>query len=113
MKLYGIKNCSSVQKARNFFKEHSIEYAFIDLKTQGVDEPTIRRWLAYTDLATLLNTRGKTYRELGIDAKTLSDEEKIGLLVKHPMLLKRPVIELKEDVVVGFNEELYKQKFLG
>jgi Spx/MgsR family transcriptional regulator len=62
--VYGIKNCDSVRKALRFFKNHEIAYELIDFRETPVDEATIRRWLENTDLKTLFNTRGTTYRTL-------------------------------------------------
>ncbi len=110
--LYGIKNCDSVRKAVKFLKAHEIPYEFIDFRETPVNEATIRRWLAKSDLKTLLNTRGTTYRTLGLKALDLSDEEKIGWLAKENMLIKRPVLEFEDKVIVGYNESEYQNTLL-
>ena len=112
VRLYGIKNCDSVRKAVKFLKAHSIPYEFIDFRETPVDEATIRRWLEKSDLKTLFNTRGTTYRTLGLKALDLSDEEKIGWLAKENMLIKRPVLEFEDKVIVGYNESEYQNTLL-
>ena len=112
VRLYGIKNCDSVRKAVKFLKAHEIPFAFIDVRETPVDENTIRKWLEKSDLKTLFNTRGTTYRTLGLKALDLSDEEKIGWLAKENMLIKRPVLEFEDKVIVGYNESEYQNTLL-
>ena len=112
LKIYGIKNCDSVRKALKFLKNHEIPYEFIDFRETPVDENTIRSWLEHTDLKTLFNTRGTTYRTLKLKEMNLSDEEKIQWLAKENMLIKRPVIDLGGQVIIGYNESEYLDKLL-
>ncbi len=112
VRLYGIKNCDSVRKAVKFLKAHDIPYEFIDFRETPVDETTIRKWLEKTDLKTLFNTRGTTYRTLGLKALDLSDEEKTVWLAKENMLIKRPVLEFEDKVIVGYNESEYQNTLL-
>jgi len=112
VRLYGIKNCDSVRKAVKFLKSHDVPYQFIDFRETPVDTQTIERWLQYTNLDTLFNTRGTTYRALGLKEMDLNDETKKTWLAKENMLIKRPVIEQDNDILVGYDETLYKNKLL-
>ena len=49
----------------------------------------------------LLRTSESIYRELGLAQKELSDDEVISLMVKHPDLIQRPIIERGERAVLG------------
>ncbi|MEA3372119.1 MAG: arsenate reductase family protein [Campylobacterota bacterium] len=112
VKVYGIKNCDSVKKALKFFKTHNVSYELIDFKATPVDCATINQWLQSVDIKTLLNTRGTTYRTLGLKAMDLTDEDKAAWLCKENMLIKRPVVEYDENVIVAFNQSLYEGIFL-
>src|SRR5210317_1167666 len=107
LKIYGIKNCDSVRKAIKYLKSHEIEYEFIDFRETPIDKKTIASWLKHTDIKTLFNTRGATYRTLKLKELNLSDEDKQEWLAKENMLIKRPVIELDNKVIVGYNESQY------
>jgi len=107
LKIYGIKNCDSVRKAIKFLKEHDIAYEFIDFRQTPVDTDTIESWLKSTDIKTLFNTRGTTYRTLKLKELNLDETEKIAWLAKENMLIKRPVITVDNKVIVGYNETLY------
>ena len=112
VKVYGIKNCDSVRKALKFFKEHGIAHELIDLKTTPVGCEKVNAWLRQVDITTLLNTRGTTYRTLGLKAMNLDDSEKASWLCKENMLIKRPVIEYNDSIIVAYDQSQYEGVFL-
>ncbi len=101
MKLYGIKTCDSVRKARKFMKENGIDYKFIDFKDTPVGEETINRWLKKVSIDKLFNKRGITYRTLKLKELNLDEKGKKEWLIKENMLIKRPVIEYGDQIIVG------------
>jgi Spx/MgsR family transcriptional regulator len=112
MVIYGIKTCGSVRKALKFFKENGIEYEFFDFKKEQVNETKIREWLTKTDIKKLFNNRGTKYRTLKLKELNLDDEGKISWLAKENMLIKRPVVEYNNELIVAFDESVYKEIFL-
>jgi len=111
LKIYGIKNCDSVKKAIKYVKTNNIPYTFIDFRETPVDANTVATWLNGTDVKTLFNTRGTTYRTLKLKELNLNDEEKEEWLSKENMLIKRPVITFDNKVIVGYNESYYLENF--
>ena len=112
IKVYGIKNCDSVKKALSFFKKHQLEYELHDFKTAPVGCEKVASWLESVPLKKLFNARSTTYRNLKLKEKNLSEEEQTEYLCKENLLIKRPVIEVDEAVIVGFNEENFQGVFL-
>ena len=113
MIIYGIKTCSTVGKARKFMRENEIEFDFVDYKVESVGEEKIREWLKQVEINLLFNNRGKKYRDLKLKELNLDDEGKIAWMAKENYLLKRPVIEYGDgEVLVGYDEELYRESFL-
>ena len=112
MTIYGIKTCSTVGKARKFFKEHEIDYDMVDYKVDQVDKEKIKEWLKQVDIDILFNNKGKKYRDLKLKELNLDDKAKIEWMAKENYLIKRPVIEYDGKVLVGFDEERYKEIFL-
>jgi len=111
IKVYGIKNCDSVKKALSFFKKHGLEYELFDFKTQELPCEKINYWLTKVDINKLFNSRSTTYRNLKLKEMNLSDEEKSEWLCRENLLIKRPVIEFDDKVIVGYNEQEYITKF--
>ena len=113
IKVYGIKTCGSVKKALKFFKDNGIEVEFIDFKKTPVGCEKIEQWLQKVEMSILFNNRGTKYRQLGLKELNLDDEGKKEWLCKENLLIKRPVIEYNDEVIVAFDEEKYKALFLN
>ncbi|PAF50815.1 arsenate reductase family protein [Helicobacter sp. 13S00477-4] len=114
MLLFGIKNCGSVQKARKFMDQRGIVYDFIDLKMNAPAKIDIQKWVELKGIEIVLNSKGATYKNLGLKNMDLDLSDKIDLCHKNPLLLKRPIIDnLKNNqILIGFNEEEYKTYFV-
>ena len=112
IEIHGIKNCDSVKKALSFFNKHNLHYTFHDFKMHPATCDKISSWLQKSDMQLLLNTRSTTYRTLKLKEKNLSDKEKKEWLCKENLLIKRPVVEFNEKIIIGFKEEIYEGVFL-
>ena len=117
MKLYGIKTCASVKKAKAFFDKNGISYDFVDLNKEPVGKDKIEKWQKFTPATSMLNPRSKAYRDLKLKDKKITNEKAIELLSKENSLIKRPVIEHglngEDKFTIGFNEEEYNSTFLS
>ena len=111
-KVYGIKTWDSVRKALRFFKDNNIEVEFFDTKKETPASDSIKSWIEKAGIDIVFNSRGTKYRNLKLKELNLDENGKFEWLVKEPMLLKRPIIEANNEVVVGFKEDNYKEKFL-
>ncbi len=109
MKIYGIKTCSSVKKAFKYFKEKNIEYEFIDLKKDAPDCDKIEEWLKNTQIELLFNKRSRKYRDLKLKELNLDENGMKLWLCKEFLLVKRPVIEFNEELIIGFNKDKYNE----
>jgi len=111
IKVYGIKNCDSVKKALKFFKENDLEFELFDFKKQELACQKIDEWLKQTDIKTLFNARSTTYRNLKLKELDLDEKGQKEWLCKENLLIKRPIIEYNESILVGFNEKIYQRSF--
>ena len=111
--LYGIPNCDTVRKARNWLEAREIEYAFHDFKREGVDAANLEEWIDHAGLDTVLNRRGTTFRKLNDAEKAAADDrhEAVALLVQHPSMIKRPVAVHPGGTLVGFEEDEWSAAF--
>lgn len=112
MKIYGIPNCGSVKKALDFVKASGAEYEFVDFKKQKPTLAQVEGWAKAVTMDKLFNTKGTKYKSSGLDYKAMSDKERLEALAAEPTMIKRPVIEYKGKVIVGFDEEAYKKELV-
>ena len=106
--LYGIPNCDTVKKARTWLGANEVAYAFHDYKKAGIDEARLRRWSAEAGWEKLLNRAGTTFRKLPDADKTGLDEDKaIALMLAQPSMIRRPVVEGGDTLLVGFDPDTW------
>ncbi len=106
--LYGIPNCDTVKRARNWLDQHGIVYQFHDYKRAGVDAVMLNRWSDSVGWEMLLNRAGTTFRKLDDADKVGIDRAKaIVLMLSQPSLIKRPVVEGRGPLIVGFKESAW------
>ena len=64
LRMYGIKNCDTVKKARVWLEGRGLDHQFHDYKVAGIDRPRLERWVAAAGWEKLLNRAGTTFRKL-------------------------------------------------
>jgi arsenate reductase len=108
--LFGIPNCDSCKKARRWLESNDVDYEFHDVRVDGLTQKDIQRWLKSVEWEKLLNTRSTTWRNLPDKERANIDKKNVEqLLVKHPTLVKRPVLENGGRVTVGFSANHYSE----
>ncbi len=111
--IYGIKTCNSVRKAVKFCKDNGLEYQFHDFRAEPLDDGKIKYFASKVDIDLLFNNKGTKYKDLKLKELNLDAQSKLEWLCKENMLLKRPVVEYGDKVMVAFNEEIYNKELLG
>ena len=108
--IFGIKNCDSCRKARKWLEEHDVEYTFHDLREDGLEIQMLERWSDRIDWLRIVNARSKTWRELPKTTRTgMTKDKALAVMLKHPTLVKRPVLESRDFILLGFTPEHYEQ----
>ena len=103
--LYGIPNCDTVKKARQWLAAQGLNYAFHDFKKEGADPAKLAAWADAVGWDALINRRGTTFRALSDDSKANINRTKaLELMQSQPSLIKRPVAEYAGGILVGFDE---------
>ena len=108
--MYGIPNCDTVKKARQWLAEHGVDYVFHDFKKSGVP-PALDDWVAQLGWEPLLNRKGTTWRQLdaAVQAGVHDAASAKALMLAHPSVIKRPVVEWQgargTPTTVGFKAD--------
>ncbi len=112
IKIYGIPNCDTMKKARQWLDAHGIAYEFHDYKKEGVDEKRLRHWVEQVGWESLLNRRGMMWRKLDQAVKDDIDEASaIRIMLETPSIIKRPVLEWGDTLHLGFKDAQYAKLF--
>lgn len=106
--LYGIVNCDSCRAARRWLDSHAIAHVFHDVREDGLDRSLLQRLAKAAGWQTLLNKRSRTWKEVPAAKKEGIDQRRaISLLLANPTLMKRPVLDGGDAVLVGFSASEY------
>jgi Spx/MgsR family transcriptional regulator len=106
--IYGIKNCDTMKKARAWLDGHGVAYDFHDYKAAGIGKEKLKAWSDQVGWETLLNRAGTTFRKLPeSDKEGLNERKALALMLAQPSMIKRPVLDLGNKLLVGFKPEHY------
>lgn len=104
--IYGLKNCDTCKKAIKQLAADGHDIPFKDLRKDGFSADDVSRWLTAVGMDVLLNKRGTTWRGLDNDIKeSVTELTVIPLIVEHPALMKRPIFDMGDTVIVGFGKK--------
>ncbi|KKC27873.1 ArsC family reductase [Sphingomonas sp. SRS2] len=109
--MYGIKNCDTIKKARTWLEDRSLGYDFHDYKAVGIDRARLQGWVDRLGWEVLLNRAGTTFRKLpDADRADIDAAKAIALMEAQPSMIKRPVLDVNGELLVGFKPDAYQQK---
>ncbi len=110
--LYGIKNCDTVKKARQWLDDKGVAYQFHDFRSDGLTKDKVTHWLDTLGTETLVNKRSTTWKQLSEDdrAKAFGDAA-ADVILAHPTLIKRPLLDTGSVLHCGFKSSDYAQLF--
>jgi arsenate reductase len=110
--IYGIKNCDTMKKARAWLEANKIAYGFHDYKSSGIEKTVLEGWTTKVGWEALINRAGTTFKKLpDADKNDLTQKKAIALMLAQPSMIKRPVLEAKGKLTLGFSPENYKKLF--
>ena len=101
--VYGLKNCDTCRKATAWLAGREIPFRFLDIRKDGLGD--VEAWIREHGHGTLVNRRGTTWRTLPESERSGLDDARAATLIRtRPAVMKRPVFDLGDRVLVGFTE---------
>lgn len=108
--MYGITNCDTIKKARVWLEGHDVPYRFHDYRAEGIEAGKLNVWVGKVGWEKLLNKGSTTFRELPeADKQSLDEQKAKALMLARPTMIKRPVLEVGDSILVGFKPDVYDQ----
>ena len=117
--VYGIRNCDTVKKSRQWLDDHGQPHQFHDFKADGVPPDLLDHWLRQVGWEALVNRKSTTWRRLDepTRAGVVDEASARVLLLAHPSVIKRPVVAWggprTKNVSVGFKTEFWNKWLVG
>lgn len=112
--MYGIPNCDTVKKAISFLNSQKISFEFHNYKKEGISASKLTYWCGKKDWQMLFNKRSSTFKEImaSNNCEVKNQAEAINVMLAHTSIIKRPVLEYNDQIIVGFNEKEYLETIL-
>ncbi len=112
MRVYGIKTCDTVAKARRWLDAAGLAHQFHDFRRDGLSPALLDAWIDSVGWEALVNRKGTTWRQLGPAARDAVCDAASAkrLMLEQPSVIKRPVIEWPgRTITVGYDEQRYAE----
>jgi len=105
MKIYHLKNCDTCKKAIKALQAAGHAPDLHDVRADGLDAASLSALENALGFEALVNKRSTTWRGLSDAQKDgLNRETALDLLEQNPTLMKRPVIEHKGEITIGWTK---------
>ena len=109
MLLIEYPKCSTCQKAKKYLDLKNIKYDDRNIVVDKLNKDELDKLIkkSQKDINKFFNTSVLKYRELKLKDKlpNMPYEEKLEILSTDGMLVKRPLLELDDTVLIGFKEK--------
>ncbi len=108
MQIISLKTCDTCRKAIKALREVHPDLTVVDVRADGLSAVEFERLFGVLGDA-LINKKSATWRGLDEDVRAGAPVE---LLVAHPTLMKRPLIEHDGEITLGWTKDV-QAKWLG
>jgi arsenate reductase (glutaredoxin) len=106
--IYGLATCDTTRAARKWLDSKKVAYKFHDVREDGLTKLLVEGWIKQAGWEKVLNKASTTWRELPEKEKVGVDSKKaVALLLAHPTLVKRPVLDHAGKLTLGFKPDVY------
>ncbi|NOT21510.1 MAG: arsenate reductase (glutaredoxin) [Nitrospiraceae bacterium] len=109
--IYQKPTCSTCRQAVQLLKENGKPFKAINYYETPFTKPQLKSLLKKAGLSPvdIVRTKEDVYKDLGLAKKNLSDDEWLDLLIAHPDLIQRPIVEKGEKAILARPAESVKE----
>lgn len=105
--------CSTCIKAKKFLLNNHVSFEERHIVENRLSKEELQYLYKKSGLPLkkFFNTSGKLYNENHVKDQlpTMSEDQQLELLASNGMLVKRPILETEDKVLVGFKEDEYQK----
>jgi len=94
--IYQKPTCTTCRQVYNVLKEHGVDFDAVDYYIDPIPKAKLTELLKKLDMKPreLLRTKEPIYKTLKLADRDLADSEIVDLMLKHPDLIQRPIVEV-------------------
>ena len=101
--VYEKPTCTKCREMDRFLRESGVDFSKVNYYLEPLSKQKLTELIGKMKIKPrdLLRTSETVYRELGLGKQDFSDDEIISLMIKHPDLIQRPIVERGARAVLG------------
>lgn len=101
--IYHKPTCTTCRQAVQLLKDSGTPFTAINYYERSFTKAQLKTLLKKAGLSPkdVLRTKEDLYHELGLAKKQLTDDELLDLMVKHPDLIQRPIVEKGDQAMLA------------
>ncbi len=109
--IYQKPTCTTCRQAVQMLKESRKPFTAVNYYEKPFTKTQLKGLLKKAGLTAndVLRTKEDIYKELGLAKKNLPEDELIDLMLKHPDLIQRPIVEKGEQAMLARPAETVKK----
>ena len=109
--VYQKPTCTTCRQVHTALKESGVDFESIDYYLDPIPKAKLMELLRKMGMKArdLLRTKEPIYKELGLGARELSEAEIVELMVEHPDLIQRPIVEKGARAILARPAERLKE----
>jgi arsenate reductase (glutaredoxin) len=101
--IYHNQKCSKSRQTLELLRSRGVALVIIEYLKDPPDRTTLKKLLRMLGLKPreLMRRQEKVYKEAGLDRDDLSEDALISAMIRHPILIERPIVVTKGKAVIG------------
>ncbi len=101
--IYHKPTCTTCRQAVQLLKDSGKPFTVVNYYERSFTKAQLKTLLKKAGLSPkdVLRTKEDLYRELSLAKQQLSDDELLDLMVKHPDLIQRPIVEKGDQAILA------------
>ena len=101
--VYEKPTCTKCREMSRFLHDNGFDFSKVNYYIEPLTKQKLEELLGKMKMTPrdLLRTSEAIYKELGLRTGEFTDDEIISLMVKHPDLIQRPIVERGNRAVLG------------
>ena len=109
--IYQKPTCTTCRQVYAALKESGVDFDAVDYYTDPIPKRKLKELLKKAGMRArdLLRTKEEMYKKLKLADRDLSDEEIVDLMVEHPDLIQRPIVEKGSRAILARPAERLKE----
>ena len=101
--VYQKPTCTTCRQVYAALRDAGVDFEAVDYYTDPIPKTKLRELLRKMGIpaSALLRTKEEIYKKLRLGEKDLTDDQILDLMVKHPDLIQRPIVEIGSRAILA------------